>query len=280
MPKQFTDWMENNAERLENAKNKPYFITDNFVDGEIEKGLNWKQTPTHKFGYRGNNPELNAEETSAKYDSPENRKPTTLTEAQHDNINEVANRLNIVAGEPMEHYQADSGQVNVGKGASYQDNCVSCSFTYELRRRGLNVKSKPFTTPSEDNPLYIAGESYRKGVCQGYGLLFNGIEPSIAVAGKGVSVVTALEKITKKEGRYHLSWDWNEEYGHSIVAERLADHTLVLYDSQRNCYLDAYKYFGRVKAIEVYRVDNATINPDIVKDIVDVVRYRKKPKRR
>lgn len=43
MPKQFTDWMENNAERLENAKNKPYFITDNYVDGDISKGLRFEQ---------------------------------------------------------------------------------------------------------------------------------------------------------------------------------------------------------------------------------------------
>lgn len=39
MPRQFTEWTEKNAQRLENAKNKPYFITDNYVDGDVSKGL-------------------------------------------------------------------------------------------------------------------------------------------------------------------------------------------------------------------------------------------------
>lgn len=39
MPRQFAEWTEKNAQRLENAKNKPYFITDNYVDGDVSKGL-------------------------------------------------------------------------------------------------------------------------------------------------------------------------------------------------------------------------------------------------
>ena len=47
MPKGYTDWMQNNAERIENAKNMPYFIKDNYVGGEVEGGLKWK--PNNKL---------------------------------------------------------------------------------------------------------------------------------------------------------------------------------------------------------------------------------------
>lgn len=49
MPDNFNKWMENNAERLESAKSMPYFIRDNFKDGDPSKGLRWvdekKPTP-------------------------------------------------------------------------------------------------------------------------------------------------------------------------------------------------------------------------------------------
>ena len=49
MPRQFTEWTEKNAQRLENAKNKPYFITDNYIDNDFNKGLKFgKITPEDK----------------------------------------------------------------------------------------------------------------------------------------------------------------------------------------------------------------------------------------
>jgi hypothetical protein len=41
MPEGFTKWMEDNAERLESAKSMPYFIQDNFKDGDPSQGLRW-----------------------------------------------------------------------------------------------------------------------------------------------------------------------------------------------------------------------------------------------
>lgn len=41
MPDGFKQWMEDNAERLENAKSMPYFIRDNFKDGDPSQGLRW-----------------------------------------------------------------------------------------------------------------------------------------------------------------------------------------------------------------------------------------------
>ena len=41
MPDNFKTWMEDNAERLENARSMPYFIRDNFKDGDPSQGLRW-----------------------------------------------------------------------------------------------------------------------------------------------------------------------------------------------------------------------------------------------
>ena len=41
MPDNFKTWMEENAERLENARSMPYFIRDNFKDGDPTQGLRW-----------------------------------------------------------------------------------------------------------------------------------------------------------------------------------------------------------------------------------------------
>lgn len=42
MPKEFTKWMKDNQARIENATSMPYFIKDNFKDGDPAKGLRWE----------------------------------------------------------------------------------------------------------------------------------------------------------------------------------------------------------------------------------------------
>ena len=41
MPEAFTTWMKDNEQRIANAKSMPYFIKDNFKDGDPTKGLRW-----------------------------------------------------------------------------------------------------------------------------------------------------------------------------------------------------------------------------------------------
>lgn len=42
MPENFTGWIAANEERIAKAKSMPYFIRDNFNDGDVAKGLRWK----------------------------------------------------------------------------------------------------------------------------------------------------------------------------------------------------------------------------------------------
>lgn len=48
MPKEFNKWMKDNQERIENATSMPYFIKDNFKDGDPAKGLRWEVQKTEK----------------------------------------------------------------------------------------------------------------------------------------------------------------------------------------------------------------------------------------
>jgi hypothetical protein len=46
MPTEFTKWMKDNESRIAKAKSMPYFIKDNFKDGDPTKGLRWEgKTP-------------------------------------------------------------------------------------------------------------------------------------------------------------------------------------------------------------------------------------------
>ena len=48
MPKEFNKWMKDNQARIENATSMPYFIKDNFKDGDPAKGLRWEGKKTDK----------------------------------------------------------------------------------------------------------------------------------------------------------------------------------------------------------------------------------------
>lgn len=48
MPKEFDKWMKDNQARIENATSMPYFIKDNFKDGDPAKGLRWEVQKTDK----------------------------------------------------------------------------------------------------------------------------------------------------------------------------------------------------------------------------------------
>ena len=46
MPKEFNKWMKDNQQRIASANNMPYFIKDNFKDGDPAKGLRWEVQKT------------------------------------------------------------------------------------------------------------------------------------------------------------------------------------------------------------------------------------------
>lgn len=65
MPTEFTKWMKDNESRIAKAKSMPYFIKDNFKDGDPTKGLRWE----------GKTPDQEKEPAKTKYGNiPGNQK--------------------------------------------------------------------------------------------------------------------------------------------------------------------------------------------------------------
>lgn len=50
VPSQFTQWVGNNAERIENAKSLPYFLRDNYPNGDVTKAGKWVQEIANEAG--------------------------------------------------------------------------------------------------------------------------------------------------------------------------------------------------------------------------------------
>ena len=48
MPEEFNNWLKNNQQRIASAKSMPYFIKDNFKNGDPAKGLRWESKTKDK----------------------------------------------------------------------------------------------------------------------------------------------------------------------------------------------------------------------------------------
>lgn len=120
----------------------------------------------------------------------------------------------------------------------------------------------------KSSDAWTAGEDYSK--------LWSRIEHSTITANNGNSIIDALNKATKATGRYHLEWDWNTQKGHNIVAIRLSNKQLVLYDAQLQLYYEPIEYFRGIKEIGVYRADTATVNTKVLESTVEKVEFKKR----
>lgn len=287
VPKAFTDWVDTNGDRIMRAKALPYFLKDNgkIIDGKWVMGLsgssNKKVSKTlaesHHFGIIKSDAIIDRDLIEPLYKNY--GKEITFTEIQVSNNRSIAQLLKIKQGECMSHIAADNNHINqIGD----DENCVFCSFTYELRRRGFDVKAKQFVFRGKNNITYIAGENFceEKGKeCKGYGILFNNIKPQTIEESKKRTLYQLMDSKTAVGGRYHVSWDWDAAGGHSAIVEKLTDGTLVMYDGQHNVYYDINKVLSGTKNIEIYRVDNATINPEAL-ELIEKIEYRKRTKKK
>ena len=85
--------------------------------------------------------------------------------------------------------------------------------------------------------------------------------------------MTLIEDITHEEGRYVLSVSRYGRAGHSVIAERHADGSLLFVDAQSDeLYAgdSAISEFGNAYYISAGRIDNAVINPDAIADFIEV----------
>lgn len=164
MPKQFTDWTEKNAQRLENAKNKPYFITDNYVDGEVDRGLKFGAlTPEDKTRRKEIAKEAKETIRNVEMHNPDFSEPITISGGK---INEW---LNQPFGNRMEYLAKNEILLDMpnviatsrylGDGDDRHDKRIKIHL-FEKKIEGRNgwiivrkeVNGKPFVYSITDSP--------------------------------------------------------------------------------------------------------------------------------
>lgn len=235
MPECFNDWVRENAERIETAKSEPYFIRDNRT--AINQILR-SETPRH----------LVAGDTG-------------------ENMGAVADALGINAGAPMTFDEANEmrGNPNYRKAAQYRSNCQSAVLANEMRRRGFDVEAYGNSKKEWYMPSILAKKPE---------IAFIGADGTPPIP-KGVqfdgNLLTSLSNEMNTIGRYHLRFRFENNCGHIITAERLADGTLRIYDPQSGKLIKDFSEFAskvNSKSFEYYRVDNLEINPDVARGVV------------
>ena len=268
MPDSFKSWIKKNDERIKRAKNMPYFIKDNYKDGDVSKGFRW--------------------ETRSRARTSAGR---TVANPELSEMQKLSKAIGVDLGAPMAHEQADMKHPNphYSEAEEYRVNCQSAVVAYELRRRGLPVEAYGRLAGSMGSKL---AHNTRAAWLDAEGNIPEPIVCKQEVKKRTVdrrgAVRTTYTKVdevwrdfmskTNSEGRYHLSWLWEgRDVGHIITMETFADGTRLFYDPQTG--LESKNIlpwimrrnkvtFDLKKGVKAYRVDNLRPNSLVVKGVV------------
>lgn len=265
VPQGFKDWIRDNEERIERAEKcgtLPYFIRDN--KGEVDRILH-----PDKEAENAAQSQIKKSAETVVNPKPEPQKPT----AQEKNHQELAKALGVEQGEPMSFEKANEmrGNPNYKKGVKYRVNCQCSVLANEMRRRGFDVEAYGNTKQDWYMPSVLAKKpeiaffDANGNPPAAIGIKFNG------------DLLTSLQGEMKEPGRYHLRFRFQNDGGHVITAERLADGSLRIYDPQSGKIIKNFsEYTSKVKgdSFEYYRVDNLQINPDVAKGSVKLAKSK------
>ena len=268
MPREFDQWLKDNEERIAKAKSMPYFIKDNFKEGDPTKGVRWENGVKRNIS-----------------------KGLTQTKLQPGEMDKLSKQVGVELGAPMEHAKADMKHPNphYGDGEEFRVNCQSCVVAYELRRRGLPVEAFGRKAGSMGEQL---AHNTRAAWLDAEGNI-----PELTVCKQEIknrtidrrgyvrTTYTTDEDVwkdfmskTAETGRYHLRWTWKgKDVGHIITMETFADGTRLFYDPQTG--LESKNImpwiirknkvaFDMKKGIGFYRVDKLQPNSLVVKGVV------------
>ena len=142
MPKQFNEWVKNNEERIKRAKSLPYFIRDNFVGGDISKGMVFATkslTTLERAEIR------HAQRTQAQIDDIKRRWEEKIINAPS-SLDDVNNQLALAnieyrKVELLQNTLSDQEIVGrlAGGDKTYPGSCSSLAFAYVGNKAGLDV---------------------------------------------------------------------------------------------------------------------------------------------
>ena len=264
VPNNFQSWTINNGERIIKARSRgkePYFLRENTEKVNKVLGIE-KKGASIKGSSRSETHRVLNEVIDEKYTGK-----TSLTEKQQLNLTEVCDTLGIEKNvQPMTFFEADGGKSNVFA-SKFENNCVSCVFTNELRRRGVNVTA--ISTPDNLANDFLQCWRTEKGdrpilVC----------EPHKLVGKNAQETLAKIEKnMTAKNGRYILGWDGKDlQLGHALCVERI-NGNIIFYDPQlgkNDCFWTIGEIFKTARlenGLELFRVDKLLFNTSIIKNV-------------
>lgn len=258
VPQGFKDWVRDNEERIDKAAERgrlPYFIADNNrVVTSILKG--------DGAASDNNAPTATSKSTTTKEPSPMEK-----------NHGELAKALGIEQGEPMSFEEANEmrGNPNYKKGVKYRVNCQCSVLANEMRRRGFDVEA--FGNSKQD--WYMPSVLAKRPEIAF--LDANGNPPATIGIKYNGDLMSSLQGEMKEPGRYHLRFRFQNDGGHIITTERLADGSLRIYDPQNGKIIKNFsEYTTGVKnnSFEYYRVDNLQINAGVAKGSVKIAKSK------
>ena len=161
-----------------------------------------------------------------------------------ENVQDVENKLGIKKGKEMTFLEANEGRGNPNfrKGGGYTINCQTCVVANELRRRGFDVSAQE-NTGKGSTPYELSFKTEKAWLDK------DGNMPNRQKAGgyfydadlsknrmKTLQEMTRdLNELTKAEGRYHIGYFRNREYGgggHIVTLERMSNGDMQIYDPQ------------------------------------------------
>lgn len=199
------------------------------------------------------------------------------------NQSKIEQKIGIKKGEDMTFEAANElrGNMNYGRGKEYGVNCQSCVVANELRRRGYDVTALPNLKKTGNIPYELSGktnwawidpETMTTPVKKKAGGIYD-VTRTGALKSKNISALTKeIIELVKEPGRYHIDFSWkNQNSGHIITLEKLANGKIVLYDPQNGKIVNWADISKRIKlqnGVNVLRVDNLLVNTDIIDGIV------------
>lgn len=157
-----------------------------------------------------------------------------------------------------------------------KSNCVLCSMSFELRRRGYDVQANKATSGYDQNELtkdWFTGAKHTeaKGSIQDHELMHRNFILDKSRQKEMIDDTLSTIKAQKDGARGTLGIIWNgTASGHSI-AYAVENGEVTIYDTQSNEKFKgdkaAEKYLKQTSRVDITRLDNCKLNTKYIKEV-------------
>lgn len=300
MPDNYYEYIEKNRDRIERSIERgtqPWWISDNYIDGDINSGfiaLRQKTVAPGGIVLPGGVSAPGAIQQTQRKDGiilgdddvakilQEDR--TLYTAEQLKNLDEIEKLLGVSRGTSMSWEEANRGAENplYNMGGQYTTNCQTATIVHELRRRGFNVTAKGAVDGIEK--LYAQGFDWEKRFLTPSGTKIHVENAESWAKVRGINRIMRkhldaflVEKM-KEDGRYEIYAEWEpakfskkkmktQNGAHVFMAE-VKNGKIIYFDPQTGSSgsaTDWYFDFVKNQTVCVMRIDDKIINPLMAK---------------